>query len=116
MALPGFRMFKTYWSAKGPSTFFAASYRTSARSISTPLKRRQIPWQFSQRRTAAYSRGFNYQRFQQAGGLFQRWAARPTFYYEVGGIGAVCSGFYVYNLEEVPVRFVLVTPIGRSIH
>jgi hypothetical protein len=33
----------------------------------------------------------------------RRWAARPTFYYEVGGLAGACGGFYIYNLEVVPV-------------
>lgn len=40
--------------------------------------------------------------------------ARPTFYYEVGGIGVVCGGVYVSLLEDVPVsgrrRFNAVSP------
>jgi predicted Zn-dependent protease len=64
---------------------------------------------------AYYRRPFPYQRFQQKGpGLLHRWAARPTFYYEVGGIAATGAGFYVYNLEEVPVskrrRFNILPP------
>ena len=47
--------------------------------------------------------GYQYSRFQQANGLLKRWAARPTFYYEASGIAGLCGGFYVYNLEVVPV-------------
>jgi metalloendopeptidase OMA1, mitochondrial len=57
-------------------------------------------------RTAQYQRwyyGSRYQRFQQTRGFFQRWAARPTFFYEVGSLGAAAGGFYIYNLETVPV-------------
>jgi hypothetical protein len=32
-----------------------------------------------------------------------RWAARPTFYRDVGLISLGAGGFYVFNLEEVPV-------------
>ena len=65
--------------------------------------------------TRAYRRqAFNYQTFQSTSNLFRRWAARPTFYYEVGGIGATVSGFYVYNLERVEVtgrrRFNVISP------
>lgn len=46
--------------------------------------------------------------------LFERWQARPTFYYEVGGLGLAGGGFYVYNLENVPVsgrwRFNVISP------
>jgi hypothetical protein len=64
-------------------------------------------WQTQQQRT--YSNGFRrrggfqYQRFEQVGGLLKRWAARPTFYYEAGGLASACGGFYMYNLEVVPV-------------
>nr|POF17116.1 mitochondrial metalloendopeptidase oma1 [Quercus suber] len=57
---------------------------------------------------------FNYQKYQGGRSLLARWAARPTFYYEVGGIAAACGGFYVYNLERVPVsgrsRFNVISP------
>lgn len=36
-------------------------------------------------------------------GLFFRWAARPTFYRDVGLITAGAGGIYVFNLEQVPV-------------
>ncbi|KAF2634094.1 hypothetical protein P280DRAFT_335547 [Massarina eburnea CBS 473.64] len=46
-------------------------------------------------------------------GLTQ-WAAKPTFYRDVGVITAGAGGFYLYNLEEVPVsgrrRFNCVSP------
>ncbi|KAB2578742.1 Peptidase M48 [Lasiodiplodia theobromae] len=61
-----------------------------------------------------YRRRPQYNRFQKTGNFFTRWAARPTFYYEVGGLGAAVGGFYVYNLEVVPVsgrrRFNVVSP------
>jgi hypothetical protein len=69
-----------------------------------------------QKRTYAngFSRGggYQYSRFQQASGLFRRWAARPTFYYEAGGVASLCGGFYAYNLEVVPVS--LIHHIWRS--
>ncbi|KAH0366608.1 hypothetical protein KCU65_g5217, partial [Aureobasidium melanogenum] len=64
-------------------------------------------WQKQHSRTYAngFGRGggYQYSRFQQAGGLMRRWAARRTFYYEVGGLAGACGGFYIYNLEVVPV-------------
>nr|OQO32186.1 hypothetical protein B0A51_00555 [Rachicladosporium sp. CCFEE 5018] len=61
---------------------------------------------------------FNYQRFNASRNIFQRWAARPTFYYEIGGIGAVGGGVYIANLEEVPVshrrRFNVVSPATEA--
>ncbi|KAF2996051.1 hypothetical protein E8E13_003282 [Curvularia kusanoi] len=47
-----------------------------------------------------------YQRFSARSGvaqLFSRWAARPTFYRDVGVITAGGATVYVLNLEEVPV-------------
>jgi hypothetical protein len=46
--------------------------------------------------------GRQHRRFDAAG-LFTRWAASPTFYRQVGLIGVGAGGFYIYNLEEVPV-------------
>jgi uncharacterized protein (DUF2461 family) len=45
-----------------------------------------------------------YRKFDTAG-LLMRWAARPTFYRDVGLLSVGAGGFYMYNLEEVPVRF-----------
>jgi hypothetical protein len=46
--------------------------------------------------------------------LFRRWAARPTFIYEVGGISGATGLFYYSNLERVPMsgrsRFNMVSP------
>lgn len=57
---------------------------------------------------------FNYQRFQASRSLLRKWAARPTFYYELGGIGVVIGVIYVSNLQEVPVsgrrRFNILSP------
>lgn len=50
--------------------------------------------------------GPQYQRFNARSGvlgLFARWAARPTFYRDVGVITASAGTVYVLNLEEVPV-------------
>jgi hypothetical protein len=44
-----------------------------------------------------------YRRFDHTRGLLTRWAAKPTFYRDIGIICAGAGGFYVYNLEEVPV-------------
>jgi metalloendopeptidase OMA1, mitochondrial len=61
-----------------------------------------------------HRQAFNYQRFQQSASLYRRWRAQPTFRYQIAGIGGVALGFYVYNLEEVPVsgrrRFNVVSP------
>lgn len=65
-----------------------------------------------------FARGPQYKRFGSPSGgisgLFYRWAARPTFYRDVGIITAGAGGVYVYNLEEVPVsgrrRFNIISP------
>ena len=118
------------------SRFFRPSLRTPTRSsthfpkartpfVSVQARRislgprfiRARPWQstYRQAQTRQYARrAYNYQRFQATSGLLKRWAARPTFLYEVGGIGVACGGYYVYNLEPVPVsgrmRFNVVSP------
>ncbi|KAK5174796.1 metalloendopeptidase [Saxophila tyrrhenica] len=85
-------------------------------TFSRTTARPRLQWHtpFHRAQTRAYRRPFNYQRFQQSRNLFQRWAARPTFYYEVGGLGGACGGYYIYNLQEVPVsgrkRFNVVSP------
>lgn len=35
--------------------------------------------------------------------FLRRWAARPTFYYEIGGIGSAVGILYIANLDTVPV-------------
>jgi len=56
-------------------------------------------------------------------GLLYRWAARPTFYRDIGLLSAGAGTIYLYNLEEVPVsgrrRFNIIPAqleeaIGRS--
>jgi predicted Zn-dependent protease len=49
------------------------------------------------------NQSYSYSRFQNTANAFKRWSQRPTFYLEVGGVGAAFGGFYVYNLETVPV-------------
>ncbi|KAK5201622.1 metalloendopeptidase [Cryomyces antarcticus] len=76
-----------------------------ARAPSLPLRHQQVRHARYQGFPNRGGYGYNprYQRFQQSQDLLRRWAARPTFYYEISGIGAAAGGFYVYNLEEVPV-------------
>jgi hypothetical protein len=77
--------------------------------------RNKVPFRtYKQQR---FSRGPQYKRFSAAGeayGLLSRWAARPTFYRDVGVITAGAGGVYLYNLEEVPVsgrrRFNIISP------
>ncbi|RAR08118.1 carbohydrate esterase family 5 protein [Stemphylium lycopersici] len=62
--------------------------------------------------------GPQYKRFTSPSGglsgLLFRWAARPTFYRDVGIISAGTGGIYLYNLESVPVsgrrRFNMIPP------
>lgn len=109
------RFFKPAAAAAGLRTASARSF-TSTSSRSPVCVRQQLErskakgWQqrtFSQstRKSQYYGRRpvFNYQIFKATQSLFKRWAARPTFYYEVGGITAVGTTFYVANLERVPV-------------
>lgn len=55
-----------------------------------------------------------YSRFQSTSNLFYRWAARPTFYRDIGLITAATGGLYLYNTETVPVsgrrRFNIISP------
>lgn len=52
---------------------------------------------------------FQRQQYQRFGGSspgsnwLYRWASHPHFYRHIGGISVVAAGFYVYNLEEVPI-------------
>lgn len=106
-------------SALGPNTKLAASPRTlytlrpaKVAQCRAVTLRPRLGWQstFKQAQQRAHYRrqAFNYQTFKNTQGLLRRWAARPTFYYEVGGITVVLVGFYVYNLEQVPVGLTLI--------
>jgi hypothetical protein len=65
-----------------------------------------------------FGRGPQYKRFGSTSGgvsgLLFRWAARPTFYRDVGIITAGAGGVYLFNIEEVPVsgrrRFNIISP------
>jgi hypothetical protein len=108
-----------------PRPFRAAQtlFRQS-QALPQPL-RSHVPFRaYKQQR---FGRGPQYKRFDSpsggVSGLFFRWAARPTFYREVGMITAGAGGVYVYNLEEVPVsgrrRFNIISPsleesLGKS--
>jgi len=93
---------------------YSSSFRISSLRKTTPLPFRQFHNQ--QRFNRQYQRfpGQSYSRFQQTSNLFHRWVARPSFYYEVAGIGGFIGGFYLYNLETVPVsgrrRFNIISP------
>ncbi|KAI7215106.1 hypothetical protein KC352_g16708, partial [Hortaea werneckii] len=76
---------------------FANSQIRLQQQSSRPFSHSSRQQQYGRRRP------FNYQTFKTSQGLFYRWAARPTFYYEVAGITVVGATVYVYNLEQVPV-------------
>lgn len=70
------------------------------------------PFKTAQAQTSGFSQQsfrrapqYRYTRYGHAStkNLFQRWAASPYFYHQVGGIALVGGGFYTYNLEAVPV-------------
>jgi hypothetical protein len=63
------------------------------------LFRTQTSFRQSLRRGPQY----RYTRYETNKNVFQRWAASPSFYYQVGGLAVVGGGFYTYNLETVPV-------------
>ena len=76
-------------------------------AFQTPLRTLKNHGQFRAYRQYRFGGGRpQYTRFQATSNLFQRWAARPTFYRDVGLLGLTGGGVYVYNLEEVPVRAV----------
>ncbi|KAF1917284.1 mitochondrial metalloendopeptidase OMA1 [Ampelomyces quisqualis] len=86
---------------------------------SQPLYRHAPIRTYKQRRVGGGRQGqHRYQRFDSAASgifdFFSRWAAKPTFYRDVGFIIAGAGGVYVYNLEHVPVsgrqRFNIISP------
>jgi hypothetical protein len=78
-------------------------FRPGLRAFQTPFRSVRQHGQFRayQQRRFGNPRP-QYRRFD-APGMFMRWAARPTFYRDVGLISLGAGGFYIYNLEEVPV-------------
>jgi len=55
------------------------------------------------RTQTSFRQRYRYTRYETNKNIFQRWAASPSFYYQVGGLAVVGGGFYTYNLETVPV-------------
>ena len=90
-----------------PSIFRQQPLQTSFHTpITTPklvARPSQRPFTHSAPKRAYRRQTFNYQTFQTTQSLFRRWRARPTFKYEVGGLGVAAGTFYVANLEHVPV-------------
>ncbi len=93
---------RTFTTTATPRTLFIARQTQSPFSRPPPRPSRQTTFRHAQFRGYA-RRPFNYQRFQQSRNFYRQWRQSPTFFYQVGGIGAAGTGFYVYNLEEVPV-------------
>ena len=87
---PRHRLYSTFTHPSRPSSEWRAKFRQAR--ARTQGQRRGYRQQI-----------FNQQRVLATGYLLRRWAQRPTFYYEVGGITAVCALYYVANLETVPV-------------
>jgi Zn-dependent protease with chaperone function len=103
---PAFRAAtRSFTTATKPRTPFTIRQTTSNTfTFSTPNSKTAWQTTFRRAQTRQYRRqAFNYQRFEQSSNILRRWAARPTFYYEVGGLGALCGGYYISNLEIVPV-------------
>jgi hypothetical protein len=94
------------------------AFRTSFRAFQIPTQtpHNHVPFRAYQQQR--FGRGPQYKRFGSASGgisgLLFRWAARPTFYRDVGILTAGVGGVYVFNIEEVPVsgrrRFNIISP------
>lgn len=97
-----------------PSRAFQAPFRPSQ----TTLRCLRDHVSFRTCQQQRFGGGPQYKRFRspsgRVSGLFFRWAARPTFYRDVGIITAGAGGIYVFNLEQVPVsgrrRFNIISP------
>ncbi|KAF2235838.1 hypothetical protein EV356DRAFT_499505 [Viridothelium virens] len=74
----------------------------------TVTREGQKRWQHYYRKSDPYTR------FTQGQHVFEIWRRRPTFWYEVAGIGVLAVAFYEWNMETVPVsgrrRFNIISP------
>ncbi|EWC46969.1 hypothetical protein DRE_03731 [Drechslerella stenobrocha 248] len=86
---------------------------------STPTRPTSTPPRFfhtSAPQQSAYYRRHQRSQRLRAGllNLLLRWASRPTFFFEVAGLGGLTGCFYLYHVEEVPVsgrrRFNVISP------
>ncbi|KAF1831251.1 mitochondrial metalloendopeptidase OMA1 [Decorospora gaudefroyi] len=88
--------------------------RPPLRAFGTPLRSKQTHFHtsrpFLHHRTYKqhpFGRRPQYKRFNNASSglssLFYRWAARPTFYRDVGLVSLGTGAVYLYNIETVPV-------------
>ncbi|KAL5379141.1 hypothetical protein DPSP01_008592 [Paraphaeosphaeria sporulosa] len=101
MFRPGFRAFESaFRTVRSPARFRPAKHAQSRA--------------YRQIRFGDKSPQGAYGRLQFISSFFRRWAARPTFYRDVGLISLGTGGAYVYNLEEVPIsgrrRFNIISP------
>ena len=96
-------------------------------SFFRPNPNSQMPRQVQQARGAHYQRlnygrrQPRYNRFSRAQQLYVLWKTSPAFRTGVGATGVGAGTFYVYNLEQVPVRVSLpfclslsLTPTARE--
>lgn len=97
-------------SLRATPSIYSALRPSCLRLLRPPLHPFRVQIQFNQYRRF----GSKYQRFQNTKNFFYRWSQRPTFYYEVATLGGFVGGFYLYNLETVPVsgrrRFNIISP------
>lgn len=100
-----------YRSAQRNSFSNAAANSTRPKPSNTHW---QYAWQYGQKRSYGRRPLFNQGQFQTASILFKRWAAQPTFYYQVAAISGGVAVVYIYNLETVAVsgrkRFNVISP------
>jgi predicted Zn-dependent protease len=109
-----------------PLRILQAPFRAS-QTISSPFRNYAQTRAYQKQKLPFGRKSQQYKRFNSPSGgisgLFFRWAARPTFFRDVGIISVGTGGVYVYNLEEVPVsgrrRFNIISPgieeaLGKS--
>ncbi|KAF2836669.1 hypothetical protein M501DRAFT_1059624 [Patellaria atrata CBS 101060] len=116
--MPLFRSFAPRLSASLRSILSPRPPSTQSIPRAPPIHARPRPQRIShpnipQSRTYRIPHSPRYHRFSNSRAFVYRWSQSPTFYYQVVGLATVVGGFYVYNLETVPVsgrrRFNIVT-------
>lgn len=93
--------------------------RLSIPSLLRPKPSSQVTRQIQQRRGAQYygRPRPQYQRFSRPQQLYGLWKTSPAFRTGVGAAGVGAGTFYVYNLEQVPVRVSLsLSPFSHTLH
>ena len=94
--------------SKSSPKMIRSALRAHARRPLSELRSRQSPYVIARHRQHLRSSPFHqqYQRFGRShpgSSWIYRWAASPSFYYQIGGLSVAAGAFYTYNLEEVPV-------------